>query len=50
MLSLGSVGQGSSHHLAIATLTADALCIHHEGVIWHRTCATDLLFITLRKS
>jgi len=31
-------------------LTDDAPWIHREGVLWHQPSATDLLFITLRKS
>ncbi|MCP9791882.1 hypothetical protein KBZ16_08875 [Vulcanococcus limneticus Candia 3B3] len=29
-------------------LTADAPWIHREGVLWHQSSASDLLFITLR--
>jgi hypothetical protein len=35
---------------AFGVLTADAPWIHREGVLWHQSSATDLLFITLRKS
>ena len=31
-------------------LTDHAPWIHREGVLWHQASATDLLFITLRKS
>jgi hypothetical protein len=31
-------------------LADDAPWIHREGVLWHQASATDLLFITLRKS
>ena len=31
-------------------LSDDAPWIHREGVLWHQASATDLLFITLRKS
>jgi hypothetical protein len=31
-------------------LTDDAPWIHREGVLAHQASATDLLFITLRKS
>ena len=31
-------------------LTNDAPWIHREGVLWHQSSQTDLLFITLRKS
>jgi hypothetical protein len=35
---------------AFGVLTDDAPWIHREGVLWHQASATDLLFITLRKS
>ena len=35
---------------AFGVLTADTPWIHREGVLWHQPSATDLLFITLRKS
>ena len=35
---------------AFAVLTNDAPWIHREGVLWHQSSQTDLLFITLRKS
>jgi hypothetical protein len=35
---------------AFGVLTTDAPWIHREGVLWHQPSATDLLFITLRKS
>ena len=31
-------------------LTTESPWIHREGVLWHQASATDLLFITLRKS
>jgi hypothetical protein len=31
-------------------LSTNAPWIHREGVLWHQASATDLLFITLRKS
>jgi hypothetical protein len=31
-------------------LSTDAPWIHREGLLWHQASATDLLFITLRKS
>jgi len=31
-------------------LSTEAPWIHREGVLWHQASATDLLFITLRKS
>ena len=35
---------------AFGVLSDDAPWIHREGVLWHQASATDLLFITLRKS
>jgi len=35
---------------ALGVLTDEAPWIHREGVLWHQASATDLLFITLRKS
>jgi len=35
---------------AFGVLTDDAPWIHREGVLWQQASATDLLFITLRKS
>jgi superfamily II DNA or RNA helicase/HKD family nuclease len=35
---------------AFGILGDDAPWIHREGVLWHQPSATDLLFITLRKS
>jgi superfamily II DNA or RNA helicase/HKD family nuclease len=35
---------------AFGVLTTEAPWIHREGVLWHQASATDLLFITLRKS
>jgi len=35
---------------AFGVLTADTPWIHRECVLWHQASATDLLFITLRKS
>jgi hypothetical protein len=35
---------------AFGVLSDDAPWIHREGVLWHQVSATDLLFITLRKS
>lgn len=35
---------------AFGVLTAEAPWIRREGVLWHQSSATDLLFITLRKS
>ena len=35
---------------AFGVLTDDAPWIHREVVLWHQASATDLLFITLRKS
>jgi hypothetical protein len=29
-------------------LTTESPWIHREGVLWHQSSATDLLFITLR--
>jgi hypothetical protein len=34
---------------AFGVLTDDAPWIHREGVLWHQSSATDLLFITLPK-
>jgi hypothetical protein len=34
-------------HGRYGVLTADAPWIHREGVLWHQSSATDLLFITL---
>ena len=36
--------------VAFGVLTANAPWIHREGVLWHQSSTTDLLFITLRKS
>ena len=35
---------------AFGVLTTESPWIHREGVLWHQASATDLLFITLRKS
>jgi hypothetical protein len=35
---------------AFGVLTTESPWIHREGVLWHQSSATDLLFITLRKS
>jgi hypothetical protein len=35
---------------AFGVLAFEAPWIHREGVLWHQPSATDLLFITLRKS
>ena len=35
---------------AFGVLTTESHWIHREGVLWHQASATDLLFITLRKS
>jgi len=35
---------------AFGVLTNQSPWIHREGVLWHQASATDLLFITLRKS
>jgi hypothetical protein len=35
---------------AFGVLSDDTPWIHGEGVLWHQASATDLLFITLRKS
>ena len=35
---------------AFGVLSTDSPWIHREGVLWHQASATDLLFITLRKS
>jgi hypothetical protein len=35
---------------AFGVLTTESPWIHREGVLWHQPSATDLLFITLRKS
>jgi hypothetical protein len=35
---------------AFGVLSTESPWIHREGVLWHQASATDLLFITLRKS
>ena len=35
---------------AFGVLSTESPWIHREGVLWHQVSATDLLFITLRKS
>jgi len=35
---------------AFGVLSTESPWIHREGVLWHQTSATDLMFITLRKS
>jgi predicted RNA binding protein YcfA (HicA-like mRNA interferase family) len=49
-ITMGAIARDAGLTLSSSASCSDGPWIHREGVLWHQSSATDLLFITLRKS